>query len=86
MIGPVPLLLAVQGAIFLVWATLAFRILFHLRRRAQDRTGHIFAGPLTLIAVTRDWLSDPLEMRVRFWFFGLTALLIAASAAQAILA
>ncbi len=84
MIGPVPTLLVAQGAIFLCWALLAFRILFHLRRRAQDRSGHIISGPVTFVEVTRDWLADPEEARPRFWFYALTVLFVVATIALAL--
>ncbi|GGL66086.1 hypothetical protein [Wenxinia marina] len=50
-----------QGAAFLAWAALMFRTLFLLRRRAADRTGAMFPGPLTFLAEVRIWLRDPGE-------------------------
>lgn len=76
----VPLLLILQGVIFAIWAGLAFRILFHLRRRAMDRTGAMFPGPFSFVRVTREWLADPEERGWHLALLLLTILLIGVSA------
>ncbi|RYG91581.1 hypothetical protein EU803_10880 [Loktanella sp. IMCC34160] len=76
----VPPLLILQGVIFALWAGMAFRVLFHLRRRAVDRTGTGFPGPITFVRVTREWLADPDERRWHMALAGLTAALVGVSA------
>lgn len=75
----VPPLLVLQGIIFVLWAGMAFRILFHLRRRAVDRTGSNFPGPVSFVRVTREWLADSGERRWHLALAILTALLIGIS-------
>ncbi len=77
-------ILAVQGGLFLLWAFVAFRLLFQLRRRGADKTGRTFPGPLTLVDVTRDWLNDPDCRGQRIGFAVLTLVLVIVSALQAI--
>lgn len=67
--------LAFQSVLFLAWAYLALSVLFHLRKRAADRTGRHFPGPASFIAATREWLADPNERRRRLWLFVLTGAL-----------
>jgi len=83
--NPQIIMLAVQAILFLVWGSLAFRILFQLRRRAADMTGKPFPGPAGMIEATREWLDDPESRSGRTRFFALTATLFATSALFAVL-
>lgn len=65
-------LLAVQGAMFLLWTVTTFRILFHLWRRSTERTGTPFAGPFAFLTTIGDWLRDPAERGWRWVLLGVT--------------
>jgi hypothetical protein len=70
------LLLAVQGAVFLLWATLMFRALFGIRRRSQPVDGRAWLGPLEVIGAYRDYLSDPAHRAERRRLLSVTLLLL----------
>ncbi len=72
-------LLILQGVVFLVWAVLAFATLFQLRKRAADRTGHMFPGPIAFITEMQFWLADPDHARLRWALLLMTVLLLALS-------
>ena len=63
--------LTLQGIAFALWAFTAYRILFHLRRRAIAMTGNSFPGPISFLRAIRAWLHDPAE---RPWHLRLAVL------------
>jgi len=73
-----------QAALFVPWAFCAFRWLFQMRRRGAARTGQMFPGPFTFLAMVGDWWRDPAERRFRLVFTGLTVALIAVTALWAL--
>ena len=75
----VPVALVVQGVIFLLWALLAVRILFHLRGRAKDLAGHTVPRPSEWIAATEEWLADRDEANVRRVLLLLSVVLVGLS-------
>ncbi len=75
----VPVALVVQGVIFLLWALLAVRILFHLRGRAKDLAGHMVPRPFEWIAATEQWLADRDEANVRRVLLLLSVVLVGLS-------
>ncbi|SLN33429.1 hypothetical protein [Roseisalinus antarcticus] len=77
MTWPIVLFFVLQGVIFLAWAALAFRTLFHLRTLAVAETGRIFPGPLTFLGAVSGWLRDPDEALPRRLLAGMTFLLFA---------
>ena len=74
-----PIILIVQGAVFLLWALLAVRILFHLRGRARDLAGHMVPRPSEWIAATEEWLADGDEANVRRVLLLLSLILVGLS-------
>jgi hypothetical protein len=74
-----PVMLIVQGAVFLLWALLAVRILLHLRARARDHAGHTVPRPSEWIAATEEWLADTDETNVRRVLLLLSVILIGLS-------
>ncbi|MBI1418852.1 MAG: hypothetical protein GC146_16670 [Limimaricola sp.] len=86
MSGQAQTLMLVQVVLFFGWAFSAFRILFHLRRRAQDKTGQFLNGPFAFRDALGDWLADPAQTRPRRQFWVLTAAMMAASVASAVMA
>jgi hypothetical protein len=80
-----PLFLAVQGAVFLVWAVLAFRFLFALRADAVAQSGRSLPSMATQLRAFRGGLIEPRYRRHRVWLTALTALLLALSALSFVL-
>lgn len=74
-------LLVLQVILFALWAVTVFRILFHLRKKGEHKTGQVWNGPFVFLSVARDWLSDPAEAKWRRDLFFLTALLFGVSIA-----
>jgi hypothetical protein len=74
-----PLFLAVQGAVFLVWAVLAFRFLFALRADAVAQSGRTLPSMATQLKAFRGGLIEQRYRRLRVRLMVLTALLIALS-------
>ncbi|KAA9007003.1 hypothetical protein [Histidinibacterium aquaticum] len=72
---PVLLFFLLQGVVFLVWAALAFRTLFHLRTRAVQRTGRIFPGPASFFSTMSDWVRDPQQAESRRMLLSATVLM-----------
>lgn len=71
--------LVLQAVVFVVWAALAFATLFHLRKRAADRTGRPIPGPIAFVSATQDWRADPDFARSRRSLWLATVLLLAVS-------
>jgi hypothetical protein len=69
-------ILILQAVVFALWAVTAFRILFHLRRKGEERTGRVWNGPIVFLTVARAWLSDPTQAKWRRDFLVLTLVLI----------
>lgn len=42
--------LGLFGVVFIAWAYMMFRTMFLIRKRAAERTGKMFPGPLTALA------------------------------------
>jgi len=78
-------LVILQGLIFAAWALVMFRCLFHVRRRAEQKTGQVFSGPVTFLGAIREWLSDPDERKWRVLLLILTVALILKTGLSAIL-
>ena len=74
-----PVMLIVQGVVFLLWALLAVRILLHLRARARDHAGHMVLRPAEWISATEEWLADREEANVRRVLLLLSVILIGLS-------
>lgn len=72
-----PVLLAVQGAVFLAWAVLMFRSLFRLRRRAIHRSGRMFPGIRDTLEGSRAFLTLP-EFRAERRLLGAATLILLA--------
>jgi hypothetical protein len=72
--------LSLQAITFALWAFTAFRILFHLRRRAVEATGQPFPGPVTFLRTLRAWSGDPTERPWRLRIALLTLVLVGLSA------
>lgn len=53
------LLIVAQGAVFAVWAVLAFRTLFRLLAIVQAETGQALPGPQGTLRALRLFLTDP---------------------------
>ena len=77
--------LILTALVFAAWAVLAFRTLFHLRRRAQERTGRALNGPGVAIAVARGWLGNPETRRGRTALAFLTVAVLGMAALGAVL-
>lgn len=77
------LLLAVQAAVFGLWAVLMFRNLFRLRRRAIETSGRAFPGPVTTLIQFRDFLRLPEFRRDRRLLAAVTLLMFALIALNA---
>lgn len=69
-------LLAAEGLVFLLWAALAFRLLFRLRAQAAARSGRMFPGPAAALSAIAGWLRDPATQGERRAFGAMTALLV----------
>ena len=54
-----PVLLGLQGVVFLIWAGLMFRALFRLRARAVQRSGRTFPGLLDTLEGYGAFLTLP---------------------------
>lgn len=78
-------LMLVQVVLFFGWVFAALRILFHLRRRARNRTGQVRNGPAAFRDALAGWLADPGQARPRRRFWVLTAAVMGASVASALL-
>jgi len=79
-------LLAVQGGIFAVWATVAFRILWRLRARAVAQSGQAMPGMAAQLAEFRAFATAPEDAAARRRIAVLTLALFAMTlAAPAIL-
>ena len=76
-----PGLLILQGAIFALWAVLAFRALARIRARAVTAAGTPWPGLKAQTAALRAYFADPGESHARRWLLGLTLLLLALSVA-----
>lgn len=74
-----PVMLIVQGVVFLLWALLAVRILLHLRTRARNHAGHMVPRPAEWISATQEWLADREEANVRRVLLLLSVILIGLS-------
>lgn len=74
-----PVMLIVQGVVFLLWALLAVRVLLHLRARARDHAGHMVPRPSEWIAATEEWLADTDETNVRRAIAFLSVILVGLS-------
>ncbi|WP_412051087.1 hypothetical protein ACK6D9_06670 [Hoeflea sp. Naph1] len=75
-----PIFLAIQGSVFLVWTVLAFRWLFALRADAVAISGRTLPNMSATFEAFRGGLVDPRYRRYRLGFSVLTALLMALSA------
>ncbi len=85
MIGTYPIILVLQLVLFAGWVFEAFRVLFHLRRRAEARTGRFLNGPFTFLAVARDWMTDPEQAQRRRQFYLFTAALVVVTIGTALM-
>ena len=71
------LLLTATGAVFALWAVLAFRVLFRLRARAVERSGTMFPGLGATLAAAEEFARAPGFARDRRRLAGVTAGLFA---------
>ncbi|MCR8825007.1 hypothetical protein [Pseudosulfitobacter koreensis] len=51
-------ILTVQGAVFALWAYLAFRALIQARSIAVANSGAMWPGPFVALAALRQWAQD----------------------------
>lgn len=72
--------LVVQGALFLLWAFLAFRWLFALRADAVAESGKAFPGPAATLRAFSRGLTDARYAKERLRLGILTPLLLGLSA------
>lgn len=82
----IPALLALQAVVFLLWALLAFRLLFRLAGMARVETGQPLAGPVAFLRMAGLWWRDPDRRAERLWFGALTLALLALSGLFALVA
>jgi len=75
-----PVFLAIQGGVFLVWSVLAFRWLFALRADAVTISGKALPSMAATLTAFRGCLVEPRYRRYRRSMASLTAFLMALSA------
>jgi hypothetical protein len=83
--GLMILWLIVQGAVFAVWAVVAFGTLFRLLRVKQRRSGQALPGPRSLPEALRAFWREAEFSRTRRLLFWLTLVLLMLSAGFALL-
>lgn len=79
-----PVLLVVQGCAFLIWAVLAFRLLFALRAEAVARSGQTLPNMKAQLQAFRAGLLEPRYRRDRVRLLLATVVLAAFSALTAL--
>lgn len=72
------------GLVFLMWAIAMFSTLFGMRRRAMERTGKGWPGPIDTLKEWGIWLRDPAFRAERNRLLLMTVCVLSLSALTAV--